>query len=78
MFSFQGKILVGTKDSEIIEITEKTASSQVILNFSFIFVSFLLFCLLTTFEFRPQISTSRGKFALVSKNRRLKIGHSCV
>lgn len=27
--SFQGKILVGTKDSEIIEITEKTAASQV-------------------------------------------------
>lgn len=29
IFFFQGKILVGTKDSEIIEITEKTASSQV-------------------------------------------------
>ena len=44
LFSIQGKILVGTKDSEIIEITEKTASSQVrILFISVLFSSALCF-----------------------------------
>lgn len=52
LFSIQGKILVGTKDSEIIEITEKTASSQVGI---FIYFCSFLFC----FVFRPCLNLDK-------------------
>lgn len=65
-FFFQGKILVGTKDSEIIEITEKTASSQV-RNYIYFCCQFFCFVFWPCLDKFRQIFISLGKFALVSK-----------